>query len=81
MGDKQRIAYKVILEQYRKGVDPLRMIIQAIAGTGKPYLIRAIKNTPKIISHPGKATINIGKQERQGMTFTTISQVEDLTGL
>ena len=28
-----------------------------------------------------KATINIGKQERQGMTFTTISRVKDLAGL
>ena len=28
-----------------------------------------------------KATINIGKQERQGMTFTTISQVKDLEGI
>ena len=28
-----------------------------------------------------KATINIGKQERQGMTFTTISRVKYLAGL
>jgi ATP-dependent DNA helicase PIF1 len=28
-----------------------------------------------------KATINIGKQERQGMTFTAISQVKYLEGL
>ena len=28
LGDKQRIAYNVILEHYRTGVDPLRMIIQ-----------------------------------------------------
>ena len=34
LGDKQRIAYNVILEHYRTGVDPLRMIIQGNAGTG-----------------------------------------------
>ena len=28
-----------------------------------------------------KATINIGKQERQGMAFTTISRVKDLACL
>ena len=28
-----------------------------------------------------KATINIGKQERQGMTFIAISRVKDLEGL
>jgi hypothetical protein len=28
-----------------------------------------------------KCTINIGKQERQGMTFTTISRVKYLNGL
>ena len=28
-----------------------------------------------------KATINIGKQERQGMTFTAISRVKDLASL
>ena len=28
-----------------------------------------------------KATINIGKQERQGMTFIAISQVKDLASL
>ena len=28
-----------------------------------------------------KATINIGKKERQGMTFTTISRVKYLAGL
>ena len=28
-----------------------------------------------------KATINIGKQERQDMAFTTISRVKDLVGL
>jgi ATP-dependent DNA helicase PIF1 len=28
-----------------------------------------------------KATINIGKQERQGMTFTAISRVKYLNGL
>ena len=28
-----------------------------------------------------KATINIGKQERQGMTFTAISRVKDLARL
>ena len=28
-----------------------------------------------------RATINIGKQERQGMTFTTIYRVKELVGL
>ena len=28
-----------------------------------------------------RATINIGKQERQGMTFTAISQVKYLAGI
>ena len=28
-----------------------------------------------------KATINIGKQERQGLTFTLISRVKSLNGL
>ena len=35
LGVKQRIAYDVILDHYRSGFDPLRMIIQGTAGTGK----------------------------------------------
>ena len=57
LGDKQRIAYNVILEHYRIGVDPLRMIIQGTKGTGKLYLIRAIKNTLANLSHPGKSPL------------------------
>ena len=57
LGDKQRIAYNVILEHYRTGVDPLRMIIQGTAGTKKSYLIVAIKNTLENLSHPGKSPL------------------------
>ena len=57
LGDKQRIAYNVILEHYRTGVDPLRMIIQGTAGTRNSYLIGAIKNTLENISHPGKSPL------------------------
>ena len=42
--DNQRITYNVILENYRRGVDPLRMIIQGTIGIVKSYLIGAIKN-------------------------------------
>ena len=57
LGDKQRITYSVILEHYRTGFDPLRMIIQGTAGTGKSYLIGAIKNTLENLSHPGKSPL------------------------
>ena len=57
LGDKQRIAYNVILEHYRTRVDPLRMIIQGTAGTGKSYLIGSIKNTLENILHPGKSPL------------------------
>ena len=43
-GDSQRITYNVILENYRRGVDPLRMIIQGTIGMIKSYLIGANKN-------------------------------------
>ena len=39
LGVKQRKAYDVILDHYRTGVDPLCMIIEGTAGTGKSYLI------------------------------------------
>ena len=51
---KQRKAYDVILDNYRTWVDPLRMIIQGTAGTGKSYLIGAIKNALENSSHPRK---------------------------
>ena len=57
LGDKQKITYNVILEHYRTSVDPLRMIIQGTAGTGKSYLIGAIKNTLANLSHPGKSPL------------------------
>ena len=57
LGDKKIFIYNVILEHYRTGVDPLRMIIQGTAGTGKSYLIGAIKNTLANLSHPGKSPL------------------------
>ena len=57
LGDKQRIAYNVILEHYRTSVDPQRMIIQGTAGTQKSYLIGSIQNTLENLSHPGKSAL------------------------
>ena len=57
LGDNKRIAYNAILENYRTGVDPLRMIIQGTVGTGKMYLIGAIKVTLENLSHLGKSPL------------------------
>jgi len=57
LGAKQRIAYDVILDHYRLGFDPLCMIIQGTAGTGKSYLIGVLKNTLDSVSLLGKSPL------------------------
>ena len=57
LGNKKRIAYNVILEHYKTGVDSLEMIIQGTVAMRKSYLIGAIKNTLENISHLGKSPL------------------------
>ena len=91
LGDKQRITYNVILEHYRTGVDPLRMIIQGITGTRKSYLIGAIKNTLENLSHPrktpllllaptGAATFNISARTIHSTLHILIKEINPLRG-
>ena len=58
LAEKQRKAFDIILEHYRGGNnEPLRMIIQGTAGTGKSYLIGAIRQTLELDSFPDKSPL------------------------
>ena len=59
LGEKQRKAYNTILEHYRgrRHKEPLHMIIQGTAGTGKSYLIGAIKHAMETDSLPNKSPL------------------------
>ena len=59
LGEKQRKAYNTILEHYRgrHHKEPLHMIIQGTAGTGKSYLIGAIKHAMETDSLPNKSPL------------------------
>ena len=74
------------------GFDPLHMIIQGTASTGKSYLIGAIKNTLENISHPRKspllflaptrvATFNISARTIHSALHIPIKEINPLRGL
>ena len=65
--DEQRLAYDIITTHSNKGnpKEPLRLIINGVAGTGKCYLINGVYNYLKnkciVTATTGKASYNINE--------------------
>ena len=58
LGEKQRKAYDIIIQHYKgANSEPLHMIIQGPAGTGKSYLIGAIKQAFEVDYFPEKSPL------------------------
>jgi ATP-dependent DNA helicase PIF1 len=62
--EEQSLAYNIILNHaHRKSTDPLLLIVTGEAGTGKSYLINAVRNYLKrrcvVTATTGKAAFNI----------------------
>ena len=86
LNDKQRLAFDLVLDHANSDnqLEPLRMIVCGTAGTGKTYLINALKQVLcsqcMLTATTGIAAFNIGGQTLHSAAQLPIREYRDLQG-